>query len=54
MIPILGAIGGASINLLFINHFQAAARGHFIVRRLERKYGAEFVKKEYGKVLGKL
>jgi len=37
MIPILGAIGGASINLLFIDHFQAAARGHLIVRRLERK-----------------
>ena len=54
MIPILGAIGGASINLLFINHFQAAARGHFIVRRLERKYGGEFIKKEYEKVLGEL
>ena len=51
MVPILGALGGASINLLFINHFQAAARGHFIVRRLERKYGGEFVKKAYEKVL---
>jgi len=54
MIPIFGALGGASINLLFINHFQAAARGHFIVRRLERKYGGEFVKKEYEKMLGEL
>jgi hypothetical protein len=54
MILILGAIGGASINLLFINHFQAAARGHFIVRRLERKYGGEFIKKEYEKVFGEL
>jgi len=45
MIPILGAIGGASINLLFISHFQSAARGHFTVRRLERKYGEELVKK---------
>jgi hypothetical protein len=53
MVPILGALGGASINLLFINHFQAVARGHFIVRRLERKYGGEFVKKEYEKVMGK-
>jgi hypothetical protein len=51
MIPILGAFGGASINLLFISHFQAVARGHFIVRRLERKYGGEFVKKEYEKML---
>jgi hypothetical protein len=54
MVPVLGALGGASINLLFINHFQATARGHFIVRRLERKYGEEFVKREYEKVLGEL
>jgi hypothetical protein len=54
MVPVLGALGGASINLLFINHFQATARGHFIVRRLERKYGKEFVKREYEKVLGEL
>lgn len=54
MVPILGAFGGASINLLFINQFQAAARGHFIVRRLERKYGGEVVKREYRKVLEEL
>jgi hypothetical protein len=54
MIPILGALGGASINLLFINHFQSAARGHFIVRRLERRYGEESVKREYEKVLEEL
>jgi hypothetical protein len=54
MIPILGALGGALINLLFINHFQSAARGHFTVRRLERKYGEESVKREHEKVLGEL
>jgi hypothetical protein len=54
MIPVLGAVGGASINLLFISYFQAAARGHFTVRRLERKYGEELVKREYEKVLGDL
>jgi len=54
MIPVLGAFGGASINLLFITHFQTVARGHFIVRRLERKYGGEFVKKEYEKILGEI
>jgi hypothetical protein len=51
MVPILGAIGGASINLIFINHFQSAARGHFIIRRLERKYGVETVKREYERVM---
>jgi hypothetical protein len=39
MVPVVGALGGAVINYAFIGHFQAVARGHFIVRRLERKYG---------------
>jgi hypothetical protein len=46
-VPVLGAVGGATINLLFISHFQSMAKGHFIVRSLERKYGEEVVKKEY-------
>ena len=37
----------AVINLLFIDHFQDIARGHFIVRRLERTYGADIVKQAY-------
>jgi EcsC protein family len=40
-IPAIGAAGGAIINTLFIDHFQNMARGHFIVRKLERKYGEE-------------
>jgi len=54
MVPILGGLGGAVINLIFIKHFQAAAHGHFTVRRLERKYGEELVKKEYERVLREL
>jgi EcsC protein family len=46
-VPVIGAAGGAAINLVFINHFQDMARGHFIVRRLERKYGADVVQSEY-------
>jgi hypothetical protein len=46
-VPVVGAAGGAVINLLFIDHFQDVARGHFIVRRLERTYGAETVKRAY-------
>lgn len=49
-VPIVGAAGGATINLLFINHFQSMARGHFIVRSLERKWGEEVVKKEYERI----
>lgn len=46
-IPAIGAAGGALINTLFIDHFQDMARGHFIVRRLERKYGKEIVEATY-------
>jgi hypothetical protein len=46
-IPILGAASGALINTLFIEHFQNMARGHFIVRRLEKIHGAEPVKLAY-------
>ena len=46
-VPILGAAGGASINLLFIEHFQSIARGHFVVRKLERKYGKETIEEEH-------
>ena len=46
-LPIVGAAGGALINALFIDHFQDVARGHFVVRRLERFYDPELVKEEY-------
>jgi hypothetical protein len=46
-IPILGAVAGGLINTLFIGHFQDMARGHFIVRRLEKIYGAEPVRLAY-------
>ena len=45
--PALGAVGGAAINVAFIDHFQSLAKGHFTVRRLERKYGEPFVRDEY-------
>ena len=46
-VPVIGAAGGALINTIFINHFQNMARGHFIMRSLERKYGADYVKITY-------
>lgn len=46
-VPVVGAIGGAVINTLFIDHFQDMARGHFIVRRLERLHGSDEVKRLY-------
>ena len=46
-VPAIGAVGGALINSIFINHFQDMAQGHFVVRRLERQYDKELVQKEY-------
>ena len=46
-VPVVGAIGGAAVNAAFMNHFQAIARGHFTVRRLERAYGKAAVQLAY-------
>jgi hypothetical protein len=46
-VPVIGAVAGGSINLLFMHHFQEIARGHFIVKRLEKKYGTKRVEKVY-------
>jgi EcsC protein family len=49
-VAVLGALGGAAINLAFIEHFQEIARGHFTVRRLERVYGPDLIRGEYEKL----
>ena len=41
--PLVGAVGGAAVNAAFADHFQTMARGHFIVRRLERIHGEDIV-----------
>ncbi len=46
-VPVIGAVAGASLNAIFIAHFQRAAQGHFIIRRLERTRGAAVVRKAY-------
>jgi hypothetical protein len=47
LVPVIGAVGGAAINTVFISHFQAMAKGHFTVLRLERKYTKEIVETAY-------
>jgi hypothetical protein len=46
-VPVVGAAAGSLINILFIGHFQDMARGHFIVKRLERRHGLERVRDAY-------
>lgn len=47
MVPIAGALSAGMMNLIFLNHFQDVARGHFIIRRLERTHGIEKIKNAY-------
>jgi hypothetical protein len=46
-IPIVGAIGGAAVNLAFMEHFQKLAHAHFAVRGLERRHGQQEVARMY-------
>ena len=45
--PLIGAASGAALNLVFSDHFQRVARGHFIVRRLERIHGPAAIREAY-------
>ena len=45
--PVIGAAGGAAVNLAFLEHFRGIARAHFTVRRLERRHGPALVRAAY-------
>ncbi|MGD2118130.1 MAG: EcsC family protein [Chromatiales bacterium] len=47
LLPVVSAAAAATLNTVFLQHFQEIARSHFTVRRLERRYGAELVKANY-------
>lgn len=49
-LPFLGAVGGAAVNSLFIDHFQNMARGHFIILRLEKIYGRQRIEEIYNSI----
>ena len=46
-IPVLGALGGATLNVIFMDHFERVAHGHFTLRRLERRHGREAIGEYY-------
>jgi len=46
-LPIVGAVSGTTVNLLFIHHYQKMAKAHFAIRSLERKYGKQVVEDLY-------
>jgi hypothetical protein len=49
-VPVAGALAGSAVNVIFLDHFQKMARGHFIVKRLENKYDPELVKSLYDSI----
>ncbi|MFK7832194.1 MAG: EcsC family protein [Winogradskyella sp.] len=50
-VPVVGAIGGGSLNYVFVDHFQNMATAHFTMRRLERKYGSSQIKLAYDTII---
>lgn len=50
-LPVVGALGGASVNWLFIQHYQKMAKAHFSIRSLERKYGEKVVEGLYQNIV---
>lgn len=46
-VPILGAAAGAAINVVFMDHFQRMAEGHFILKRLEQRHGTRAIRRLY-------
>jgi len=49
-IPVIGSVSGGAINLIFMNHFQKMAEGHFTVKYLENKYGKDEIMEIYKKL----
>jgi hypothetical protein len=44
-VPIIGAAFGATINVIFMDHFRRIAKGHFTLRLLERTYGRASIRR---------
>jgi hypothetical protein len=42
-----GALGGATVNIVFMDHFQRVAHAHFTLRTLERAYGSAHIRERY-------
>jgi hypothetical protein len=53
-VPIIGAVSGATVNVIFMDHFQKIAKGHFTLRRLERTYGSAHIRQHYATLATRL
>ncbi|MBJ7311149.1 EcsC family protein [Rugamonas sp. CCM 8940] len=54
IVPVLGALAGATVNTLFTDYYQDMAGGHFTLRRLELRYGEADIVDAYNRELAGL
>lgn len=54
IVPVIGAVAAATLNIMFIDFYQDMAKGHFTVKRLEKKYGEEVIKQVYYEIMKKM
>jgi hypothetical protein len=45
-----GTVGGATVNIVFMDHFQQVAHAHFTLRRLERIFGSSRIRERYAEL----
>jgi hypothetical protein len=45
------ALGAATVNIVFMDHFQRVAHAHFTLHRLERTYGSSCIKERYAELV---
>lgn len=46
-LPLVGAVTGSVVSLVFLRHFQNVATAHFTIRKLERMYGKTLIQRHY-------
>ena len=49
-LPILGAVGGATVNIVFMDLFQQVAHPHFTLRQPERIYRSCRIRERYAEL----
>jgi hypothetical protein len=53
-VPVLGAVSGATLNVIFMRHFERVATGHFTLRRMEREHGQQMIRQCYKQAVADL
>ncbi|MGI9231652.1 MAG: EcsC family protein [Methylocystis sp.] len=46
-LPVVGAAAGGVVSIMLLRHFQNIATAHFTVRKLERMYGVDIIRRHY-------